>query len=150
MSGGGRPGRRPDRCSFDHLGGSSVDQRIKHVVILGGGTGGWMAASYLGKALQGSVRVTVLESPAIPRIGVGEATVPNLHKTFFAYLGLSEEEWMRECNASYKMGIKFVNWRTPGEGVTDPRPMNGRTDHFYHLFGLLPDHEQVPLSHYWF
>ncbi len=127
-----------------------MDQRIKRVVVLGGGTAGWMAASYLGKALQGSVSITVLEAPAIPRIGVGEATVPNLHKTFFAYLGLSEDEWMRECNASFKMGIRFINWRTPGEGVTAPRPMNGRTDHYYHLFGLLPDHEQVPLSHYWF
>ncbi|HXM58152.1 MAG TPA: tryptophan halogenase family protein [Candidatus Dormibacteraeota bacterium] len=127
-----------------------MDQRIERVVILGGGTAGWMAASYLGKALQGSVRVTVVEAPAIPRIGVGEATVPNLHKTFFAYLGLSEDEWMRECNASFKMGIRFINWRTGGEGVTQPRPLNGGTDHYYHLFGLLPDHEQVPLSHYWF
>ena len=73
-----------------------MDQRIKSVVILGGGTAGWMTASYLAKALQGSVGITVLEAPSIPRIGVGEATIPNLHKSFFAYLGLSEEEWMRE------------------------------------------------------
>lgn len=126
-----------------------MDYRIKNVVILGGGTAGWMTASYLAKALQGTVSITVLEAPSIPRIGVGEATVPNLHKTFFAYLGFSEEEWMRECNASFKMGIKFINWRTPGPGVAEPRTLGLSTDHYYHLFGLLPNHENLPLSHYW-
>ena len=48
-----------------------MDQRIRNVVILGGGTAGWMTAAYLGKALQGSVSITVLEAPTIPRIGVG-------------------------------------------------------------------------------
>jgi tryptophan halogenase len=126
-----------------------MDNRIKDVVILGGGTAGWMTASYLGKALGKGVKVTVLESPAIPKIGVGEATVPNLHRTFFHFLGLDEEEWMRECNASFKMGVRFVNWRTEGPSQADPRMVRGRPDHFDHLFGLLPNHEQLPLSHYW-
>ena len=126
-----------------------MDYRIKKVVILGGGTAGWMTAAYLGKALGPEVAVTVLETPAIPRIGVGEATVPNLHRTFFDFLGLSEEEWMRECNASFKMGVRFVNWRTPGDGQAKPRMHQGRSDHFDHLFGLLPNHERLPLSHYW-
>ncbi|WP_121717442.1 tryptophan halogenase family protein [Streptomyces sp. E5N91] len=125
------------------------DQQIKKVVILGGGTAGWMAAAYLGKALGQHASVTVLESKSIPRIGVGEATVPNLHKTFFDFLGLSEDEWMRECNASYKMGIKFVNWRTAGRGASAPRQLGSGSDHFYHLFGLLPTHENLPISHYW-
>lgn len=126
-----------------------MDNRIKDVVILGGGTAGWMTASYLGKALGPSVRVTVLESPAIPKIGVGEATVPNLHRTFFQFLGLDEEEWMRECNASFKMGVRFINWRTEGPSQATARDLNGRPDQFDHLFGLLPNHEQLPLSHYW-
>ena len=128
------------------------DNRIRNVVILGGGTAGWMSASYLGKALGNEVNITVLEAPAIPKIGVGEATVPNLHKTFFDYLGIAEDDWMRECNASYKMGIKFVNWRTPGRGQATPRKFAGNSlnsDHFYHLFGLLPNHDNLPLSHYW-
>jgi hypothetical protein len=125
------------------------DERIKEVVILGGGTAGWMTAAYLGKALGPHARVTVLEAPSIPRIGVGEATVPNLHKTFFDFLGLAEDEWMRECNASFKMGIKFINWRTDGVGAAQARTLNDRPDHFYHLFGLLPTHENLPLSHYW-
>ncbi|MGV9295069.1 MULTISPECIES: tryptophan halogenase family protein [Amycolatopsis] len=125
------------------------DNRIKKIVVLGGGTAGWMAASYLGKALGPTVDITVLEAPAIPRIGVGEATIPNLHKVFFDFLGLPEEEWMRECNASFKMGIRFVNWRTPGAGEATARQHHGKPDHFDHLFGLLPEHENLPLSHYW-
>ncbi|MFH9004327.1 tryptophan halogenase family protein [Streptomyces afghaniensis] len=108
-----------------------------------------MTASYLGRALGPTVRITVLEAPSIPRIGVGEATIPNLQKVFFDFLGLSEEEWMPECNASFKMGIRFVNWRTPGAGAAEARPHMGRPDHFDHLFGLLPSHDNLPLSHYW-
>ncbi|MBF6169663.1 tryptophan 7-halogenase [Streptomyces gardneri] len=125
------------------------DNRINKVVVLGGGTAGWMTASYLGKALGDEVSITVLEAPAIPKIGVGEATVPNLHKTFFDFLGLTEEDWMRECNASFKMGIKFINWRTPGVGEATGRRFRDATDHYYHLFGLLPNHANLPLSHYW-
>ncbi len=126
-----------------------MDQRIKSVVILGGGTAGWMTAAYLGKALQQTVAVTVLEAPTIPKIGVGEATVPNLQRVVFDYLGIPEDEWMRECNASFKIAVKFINWRTPGEGVPRARTWHGRPDHFHHPFGLLPAQEQIPLSHYW-
>lgn len=126
-----------------------MSDRIENIVILGGGTAGWMTAAYLGKALQGTVGITVLEAPAIPRIGVGEATVPNLQRAFFDYLGLAEEDWMRECNASFKMAVKFVNWRTPGAGEATAREFEGRPDHFYHPFGLLPEHDRIPLSHYW-
>lgn len=108
-----------------------------------------MAASYLGKALQGTVEITLLEAPGIPKIGVGEATVPNLQRVFFDYLGIPEDEWMRECNASFKMAVKFINWRTPGEGVSTARTHDGRPDHFYHPFGILPAHDRIPLSHLW-
>ncbi len=128
-----------------------MDHRIKKVVILGGGTAGWMTASYLAVALQGSVQITVLEAPSIPRVGVGEATVPNLQKAFFDFLGIPEEEWMRACNASLKMAVKFINWRTPGVGSATARTLeSGGSDHFYHPFGILPDHDQIPLSHYWY
>lgn len=127
-----------------------MDNRIKNIVILGGGTAGWMTAAYLSKALEENVTITVLEAPAIPRIGVGEATVPNLQKTFFDFLGLAEEDWMPECNAAFKIAVKFINWRTPGESSTQPAPLGSRTDHFFHPFGLLPDQDGVPLSHYWF
>lgn len=130
---------------------TSSDTRLQKVVILGGGTAGWMTAAYLGKALQGTVDITVLEAPTIPRIGVGEATVPNLQRSFFDYLGIAEDEWMRECNASFKMAVRFVNWRTDGQGESTARELpGGGPDHFYHPFGLLPDYDQTPLSHYWF
>jgi len=126
-----------------------MDNRIKQVVILGGGTAGWMTAAYLGKALQGTVGITLLEAPSIPRIGVGEATVPNLQRVVFDFLGIPEDEWMRECNASFKVAVKFINWRTPGPGTHEARDLEGRPDHFFHPFGLLPSQEQIPLSHFW-
>lgn len=113
---------------------------LEHVVILGGGTAGWMAASYLKKAFP-DVHFTLVEAATIPRIGVGEATVPNLQKVFFDFLGVPEDEWMRECNAAFKTAVKFVNWRKPRAP--------GVVDHFYHLFGILPNVDNVPLSHYW-
>jgi tryptophan halogenase len=125
------------------------DRRIKKIVVLGGGTAGWMSASYLAQAFQQTVSITVLEAPAIPKIGVGEATVPNLQRVFFDYLGLAEEEWMPACNGSFKMAVKFINWRTPGDGVAQGRALHGRPDHFYHPFGLLAEHDHIPLSHYW-
>lgn len=125
------------------------DNRITNVVVLGGGTAGWMSAAYLAKAFGPAAKVTVLEAPQIPKIGVGEATIPNLQRTLFDYLGIAESEWMRECNASYKMAVKFVNWRTPGAGQAQPRDLDGRADRFYHTFGQLPNHAGLPLSHYW-
>ncbi|HEY6729274.1 MAG TPA: tryptophan 7-halogenase [Polyangiaceae bacterium] len=113
---------------------------IQSVVVLGGGTAGWMTASYLKKAFP-NLHITVAEAPAIPKIGVGEATVPNLQKVFFDFLGLKEDEWMRHCNAAFKVGIRFENWKKPRSQGTD--------DHFYHLFGLLPEVDGVPISHYW-
>ena len=113
---------------------------IRSVVVLGGGTAGWMTASYLKKAFP-NVHITLAEAPGIPKIGVGEATVPNLQKVFFDFLGIKEDEWMRHCNAAFKVGIRFENWRKPRAA--------GVSDHFYHLFGLLPEIDNVPLSHYW-
>ena len=92
------------------------DCPLESIVILGGGTAGWMSATYLKRAFP-DVRVTVLEAPAIPKIGVGEATIPNLQSVFFDFLGIPEEEWMRRCNAAFKCGIRFVNWRRPGPDV---------------------------------
>ncbi|HEY6802405.1 MAG TPA: tryptophan halogenase family protein [Pyrinomonadaceae bacterium] len=117
-----------------------LDNLITKVIIVGGGTAGWMTASYLKKALHG-VEITVIEAPNIPKIGVGEATVPNLQPVFFDFLGIPEEEWMRSCNAGFKGAVKFINWKTD--------PATGGKDHFYHPFGLIPNCDQIPLTHYW-
>lgn len=119
------------------------DEPIKDVLIVGGGTAGWMTAAYLAKAFGASVRITLMEAPAIPKIGVGEATIPNLQKVFFDFLGIPEREWMKEVNGAFKTAVKFINWRKkkePGE------PDN----HFYHPFGILPYHEGVTLPQYWY
>ena len=64
-----------------------LDQHaIRSVAIVGGGTAGWMAAAYLRRALHPQTAITVIEAPGIPRIGVGEATVPNLQAVFFDFL----------------------------------------------------------------
>ncbi|MGH3886068.1 MAG: tryptophan halogenase family protein [Pseudonocardiaceae bacterium] len=116
---------------------------------MGGGTAGWMTASYLAKMLGETTSITVLEAPSIPKIGVGEATIPNLQTVFFDFLGLKEKDWMPECNASFKMGIKFINWCTGGDGRPDARVVGSDFDYYYHVFGLLAEHDRLPLSHYW-
>jgi hypothetical protein len=93
---------------------------IRNVVIVGGGTAGWMTASYLTATFGRRVSVTVVESKNVPTIGVGEATFSTI-RHFFGYLGLAERDWMPECSATYKLAIRFQDWRAPGH-------------HFYHPF----------------
>jgi tryptophan halogenase len=107
----------------------------KNVVIVGGGTAGWMTAAYLRKALDKVDNITVVESGHIGSVGVGEATFSTL-KLFFDFLGLQEEEWMPSCNASYKLAIKFANW-TAGGG------------HFYHPFQRLGVVDGFNLAEWW-
>lgn len=87
----------------------------KRIVILGGGTAGWITASALiNRWAERDVDVTLVESPAIGTVGVGEGSTPRLKK-FFDDIGVDESEWMPSCNATYKNGISFVNWSTkPG------------------------------------
>jgi Tryptophan halogenase len=119
-----------------------MSELIRDVVILGGGTAGWMTAAYLSKSFGSQLRIKVIESKNIPRIGVGEATVPNLQRVFFDFLGIPENVWMRECNASFKGAVKFVNWCS--------ETSDSGNKHFYHHFGLIPNCDNVPLSQYWF
>jgi len=93
--------------------------QIENIIITGGGTAGWMTASYLKKALGESVQISLVESATISTIGVGEATFSTI-KLFFDFLGLDEREWMPECNAAYKLGIKFVNWNAEGRSFYHP------------------------------
>jgi tryptophan 6-halogenase len=92
-----------------------VPPSIRKIAIVGGGTAGWMAAMILAHKLGArGVEISVLESPAVPIIGVGEGSTPWL-RGFFDMLGIEESEWMPQCNATYKCGISFRNWSTrPG------------------------------------
>lgn len=88
---------------------------VRHICIVGGGTAGWMTALMLATTAYGPrLKVTVLESPQVGIIGVGEGSTPWL-RGFFDGLGIEESEWMPACNATYKSGITFQDWSTkPG------------------------------------
>ncbi len=110
---------------------------LKHIVILGGGTAGWMTAASLGHRYRRSgIRITVVESSAIGTIGVGEATIPTL-RAFYHGLGMSDYEVIAATNASCKLGIRFSGWA--GEGSRFIHPFGGfgqdmAATEFHHIF----------------
>jgi hypothetical protein len=100
------------------------------VIVLGGGTAGWMTANLLQRRWgAGGTKITLIESPDIGIIGVGEGSTPQL-KAFFDTLGIAEAKWMPCCNATYKAGIEFAGWSDrPGyERYFHPFPTD--VDHF--------------------
>lgn len=93
-------------------------KRPRQIVIVGGGTAGWMTASLLAHRWpRERVAVTLVESPDIGIIGVGEGSTPSL-KRFFEVLGVAEDEWMPACHATYKASIRFRGW-SPASGIAD-------------------------------
>ncbi len=109
---------------------------VKKVVIVGGGTAGWMAAALLKKVLLTAVDVELVESEEIGIVGVGEATIPPI-QIFNQYMGFDEREFLRDTHATIKLAIKFENWRVPG-------------DSYFHTFGA-PGAQLgfTSFQHYW-
>lgn len=108
---------------------------VESAVVVGGGTAGWMTANYLKAAFGDRLAVTLVESPRVATIGVGEATFSTITQ-FFDYLGLQESEWMPECHATYKLAIKFQNWTGDGR-------------YFYHPFERLRRVDGFTLADWW-
>ena len=116
----------------------------KRIVIVGGGTAGWISAAYMARMLsanlEAGVRITLIESPDIGIIGVGEGTFPSIRKTLNR-IGLSETDLIREANATLKQGIRFVDWRVA--------PADGRSEHYLHPFQIVEPKNGLDLLPYW-
>lgn len=120
----------------------SEAREVRNVVVMGGGTSGWMTAAALqrlvNRATPGRLQVTVVEGPDGP-IGVGEATIPTL-RGMLSILGADEREFMRRSKATFKQGIKFVNW------LHDPAVA---PSHYFHLFQRPGVVEGMDYGQYW-
>jgi tryptophan halogenase len=109
---------------------------LNTIVIVGGGTAGWMTATALATALRGRYRIRLFESEEIGIVGVGEATIPMIQR-FNTVAGIDEAEFMKATNGTFKLGVEFVNWGRLG-------------DRYTHGFGRLgQDLWMVGFEQYW-
>lgn len=113
---------------------------IKKIVIVGGGSAGWLTAGVIAADhilnKEAGLEVILIESPDIPTIGVGEGTWPSM-RTTLKKMGISETQFIRECDASFKQGSKFINW------------IKGNGEFYYHPFTLPEKYSEINLAEHW-
>lgn len=111
------------------------------IVVVGGGTAGWLTANLLaadhGTGPDEGVDITLVESPEVKNIGVGEGTWPSM-RTTLERIGLSETDLIRECDASFKQGSLFRQWHS-----------NKTANHYFHPFSLPAGYQQLDFARYW-
>lgn len=114
----------------------SNEMPLKKIVIVGGGTAGWMSAVYVAKKWQQyNIDIRIIESDSIGTIGVGEGTTPSI-KNFFDAIGIVSNEWMTACNATFKTGIRFIDWS----------PDSGNESYFHPFYSQLDEYFQHEFS----
>lgn len=114
-----------------------MTNEITRVVIIGGGSAGWLAAGIIAASCPAQVQISLIESPDVSTIGVGEGTWPTMRSTLES-MGISETDFFRECDASFKQGSKFSRWTSLSA-----------SDDYYHPFSLPTKYHEINLAPYW-
>jgi flavin-dependent dehydrogenase len=114
-----------------------ANKPVKKIVVVGGGIAGWLTAGRIAAHHKSGINIVLVESPTIPAVGVGEGTWPTMRSTLIA-LGISETDFIRECDASFKQGAKFAKWVDGGD-----------EDFYYHPLVLPQGFSKGDLAAYW-